>query len=89
MEGPEATPPAYTSYRSGLFNAYTEAGVLSRGFVKDFDGKQVLRSTSLPSPAPKNNTLVRPWNWVQQGDESARVLQKVALESIPLCEAAG
>ncbi|KAI6772436.1 hypothetical protein HG530_003394 [Fusarium avenaceum] len=88
MENPDTAPAAYTSYRNDLFDAYTEAGVLSRGFVKDLDGKQVLRSTSLPSPTPKNNSLVRPWSWVQKDDGSARVFQKVALESIPLYEAA-
>ncbi|CAJ0553646.1 Ff.00g121580.m01.CDS01 [Fusarium sp. VM40] len=89
IEDPNTAPAAYTSYRNDLFDAYTEAGVLSRGFVKDLDGKQVLRSTSLPSPAPKNNALVRPWSWVQKDDSSARVFQKVALESIPLYEAVG
>lgn len=88
-EDPEAAPAAYTSYRSDLFDAYTEAGVLSRGFVKDLDGKQVLRSTSLPSPAPKNDAFVRPWSWVQKDNGSAKAFQKVALESIPLYEAAG
>ncbi|KIL84361.1 hypothetical protein FAVG1_12381 [Fusarium avenaceum] len=86
MEDPEAAPAAYTSYRSDLFDAYTEAGVLNRGFVKDLNGKQVLRSTSFPSPAPKNDALVRPWCWVQKDDDSGRVFKKVALESVPLMD---
>ncbi|KAF4995507.1 hypothetical protein FGRMN_5050 [Fusarium graminum] len=57
-------------------------------FIEDSGGKKVLRSTSLPSPAPKNDALVRPWIWVQHGENSSRVFELIPLASLPLYEAA-
>lgn len=88
-EDPDAPVKAYLSHMARVHSAYEAADVDARAYITEHKGKQVIRSTPVPSPMPANDAFLRPWIYIEKGEGDEWDTMKIPLESLPEYEAHG